>query len=52
MDFLANVATVMSFRMQDRGGRMVDDKLGKAFVPARKSITLSRPSGALPIGSA
>lgn len=40
LDFLGNVATVMSFRMQDRSGRMVNEKLDKVFVPARKSITL------------
>ncbi|WP_334188299.1 ABC transporter ATP-binding protein [Noviherbaspirillum sp.] len=40
LDFLGNISTVMSFRMQDSSGRLVDDRLGKVFVPARKSITL------------
>ena len=40
LDFLGNISTVMSFRMQDSSGRLVDDRLGKVFLPARKSITL------------
>lgn len=40
LDFLGNIATVMSFRMQDSSRRIVDERLGKVFVPARKSITL------------
>jgi ATP-binding cassette subfamily B protein len=40
LDFLGNISTVMSFRMQDSSRRLVDERLGKVFVPARKSITL------------
>lgn len=40
LDFLGNISTVMSFRMQDSSQRLVDEKLGGVFVPARKSITL------------
>jgi ATP-binding cassette subfamily B protein len=40
LDFLGNISTVMSFRMQDSSRRLVDEKIGKVFVPARKSITL------------
>jgi ABC-type multidrug transport system fused ATPase/permease subunit len=40
LDFLGNISTVMAFRMQDSSRRMVDERLGNAFVPARKSITL------------
>jgi ATP-binding cassette subfamily B protein len=40
LDFLGNISTVMSFRMQDKSGHLVDERLGKVFVPARKSITL------------
>ncbi|HEX7635751.1 MAG TPA: ABC transporter transmembrane domain-containing protein, partial [Noviherbaspirillum sp.] len=36
LDFLGNISTVMSFRMQDSSSRLVDEKLGKVFVPARK----------------
>ena len=40
LDFLGNISTVMAFRMQDSSGRLVDETLGKVFVPARHSITL------------
>jgi ATP-binding cassette, subfamily B, bacterial len=40
LDFLGNVATVMSFRMERSSARLVDEKLGQVFVPARKSITM------------
>lgn len=40
LDFLGNISTVMSFRMQDSSGRLVSERLDKVFVPARKSITL------------
>jgi ABC-type multidrug transport system fused ATPase/permease subunit len=40
LDFLGNISTVMSFRMQDSSRRLVNERLGKVFVPARKSITL------------
>ena len=40
LDFLGNISTIMSFRMQDSSSRLVDERLGKVFVPARKSITL------------
>lgn len=40
LDFLGNISTVMAFRMQDSSRRLVDERLGKVFVPARKSITL------------
>jgi ABC-type bacteriocin/lantibiotic exporter with double-glycine peptidase domain len=40
LDFLSNISTVMSFRMQDSSRRLVDERLGKVFLPARKSITL------------
>ncbi|MEN3295885.1 MAG: ATP-binding cassette, subfamily bacterial [Burkholderiales bacterium] len=40
LDFLGNISTVMSFRMQDSSRRLVDERLGNVFVPARKSITL------------
>jgi ABC-type multidrug transport system fused ATPase/permease subunit len=40
LDFLGNISTVMSFRLQDSSSRLVDAKLGEVFVPARKSITL------------
>jgi ATP-binding cassette subfamily B protein len=40
LDFLGNISTVMSFRMQESSGRLVDERLGKVFVPARRSITL------------
>lgn len=40
LDFLGNVATVMSFRMQDSSRQLVVDKLAHIFEPARKSITL------------
>ncbi len=40
LDFLSNVGTIMSFRMQDSSARLVVEKLGKVFEPARKSITL------------
>jgi ATP-binding cassette subfamily B protein len=40
LDFLGNISTVMSFRMQDSSGRLVGERLDRVFVPARKSITL------------
>ncbi len=40
LDFLGNISTVMAFRMQDSSRRLVDERLGKVFVPARKSISL------------
>lgn len=40
LDFLGNISTIMSFRMQDSSRRLVVEKLGKVFEPARKSITL------------
>lgn len=40
LDFLGNISTVLSFRMQDRSRCLVDENLGKVFVPARRSITL------------
>lgn len=40
LDFLGNISTVMSFRMQDSSRRLVDERLSKVFMPARKSITL------------
>jgi ABC-type multidrug transport system fused ATPase/permease subunit len=40
LDFLGNVATVMSFRMERSSARLVDEKLDQVFVPARKSITV------------
>lgn len=40
LDFLGNISTIMSFNMQDSSSRLVDERLGKVFVPARKSITL------------
>lgn len=40
LDFLGNISTVMSFRMQHSSGRLVEERLGRVFVPARKSITL------------
>jgi ABC-type multidrug transport system fused ATPase/permease subunit len=40
LDFLGNIATIMSFRMQDSSRRLVVEKLGQVFEPARKSITL------------
>jgi ABC-type multidrug transport system fused ATPase/permease subunit len=40
LDFLGNVATIMSFRMQDGSRHLVVEKLGKVFEPARKTITL------------
>jgi ATP-binding cassette subfamily B protein len=40
LDFLGNIATIMSFRMQDRSRRLVVEKLGNVFEPVRKSITL------------
>jgi ABC-type multidrug transport system fused ATPase/permease subunit len=40
LDFLGNVGTIMSFRMQDGSRRLVTEKLGQVFEPARKSITL------------
>jgi ATP-binding cassette subfamily B protein len=40
LDFLGNISTVMSFRMQDSSTRLVIERLGKVFVPASRSITL------------
>lgn len=40
LDFLGNVGTIMSFRMQDSSRRLAVERLGKVFEPARKSITL------------
>jgi ATP-binding cassette subfamily B protein len=40
LDFLGNISTIISFRMQESSRRLVDERLGKVFVPARKSITL------------
>ncbi|TCS35132.1 ABC-type multidrug transport system fused ATPase/permease subunit [Paucimonas lemoignei] len=40
LDFLGNVATILSFRMQDSSRHQVVDKLGDVFAPAKKSITL------------
>ena len=40
LDFLSNISTVMSFRMQDSSKRLVIERLGKVFIPVRKSITL------------
>ncbi|MGZ3236201.1 MAG: ATP-binding cassette domain-containing protein [Burkholderiaceae bacterium] len=40
LDFLGNISTIMSFRMQDSSRRLAVEKLGKVFEPARKSITL------------
>lgn len=40
LDFLGNVATIMSFRMQDSSRHLAMEKLGQVFEPARKSITL------------
>lgn len=40
LDFLGNISTVISFRMQNSSRRLVDERLCKVFVPARKSITL------------
>jgi len=40
LDFLGNVSTVMAFRMQGSSSRLVEETLGKVFVPARSSITL------------
>jgi ABC-type multidrug transport system fused ATPase/permease subunit len=40
LDFLGNIGTIMSFRMQDSSRQLVAAKLGNVFVPARKSITL------------
>lgn len=40
LDFLGNISTVMAFRMQGSSGRLVNETLGKVFMPARNSITL------------
>jgi ATP-binding cassette subfamily B protein len=40
LDFLGNISTVMSFRMQDSSRRLLAERLGNVFVPATKSITL------------
>jgi ATP-binding cassette subfamily B protein len=40
LDFLGNISTILSFRMQDSSKRLVDERLAKVFVPARKSIAL------------
>lgn len=40
LDFIGNISTVMSFRMQGSSRSVVGERLGKVFVPARKSITL------------
>jgi ABC-type multidrug transport system fused ATPase/permease subunit len=40
LDFLGNVGTIMSFRMQDSSRRIAIERLDKVFEPARKSITL------------
>lgn len=40
LDFLGNVATVMSLRMERSSARLVGEKLDQVFVPARKSITM------------
>jgi ABC-type multidrug transport system fused ATPase/permease subunit len=40
LDFLGNISTVISFRMQESSRHSVIEKLGMVFSPARKSITL------------
>ncbi len=40
LDFLGNISTLMSFRMQDGSRRLILERLGHVFVPARRSITL------------
>jgi ATP-binding cassette, subfamily B, bacterial len=40
LDFLGNISTIMSFRMQDSSRRLAVERLSKVFEPARKSITL------------
>lgn len=40
LDFLGNVATILSFRMQDSSRHLVVERLSKVFEPAIKSITL------------
>lgn len=40
VDFLGNISTLVSFRMQGSSGKVLDDRLGKVFVPAKKTITL------------
>jgi ATP-binding cassette subfamily B protein len=40
LDFLGNIGTIMSFRMQDSSRRLAVEKLTKVFEPVWKSITL------------
>lgn len=40
LDFLGNVATVFSLRMQQSSRQLVNERLGKVFVPQRRSIVL------------
>lgn len=40
LDFLGNIGTIMSFRMQGSSRRLAIEKLDTVFEPARKSITL------------
>jgi ATP-binding cassette, subfamily B, bacterial len=41
LDFLGNISTVISLRMQESTRRVVGEQLGKVFVPVRKSIFLA-----------
>ncbi|MDQ9172131.1 ABC transporter ATP-binding protein [Oxalobacteraceae bacterium R-40] len=40
LDFLGNISTLVSFRMQDGSRRLLLERLGNVFIPARRSITL------------
>jgi len=41
LDFLGNISTVISLRMQESSRRVVTEQLGNVFVPVRKGIVLA-----------